>query len=90
MQTQEKLGRFGHHPDPAIDYCVEVESIGGMTYDACADQKVSALADVSKRIDRAMGFRVGGDKDAVGAKYMLRGWSPFSALSIGAKLRPPI
>ena len=71
MET-EKLGRFGHHPDPAIDYCVEVEAIGGMTYDACAEQAMPALAEVSKRIDRAMDFRVGGDKDAVGAKHMLR------------------
>lgn len=27
MSDTQTLGRFGHHPDPAIDFCVEVEEI---------------------------------------------------------------
>ena len=29
----EKLGRFDHHPDPAIDYEIEVQIIEGLNYD---------------------------------------------------------
>lgn len=67
----EKLGRFGHHPDPATDFCVEVDAIEGMARDAAVG--LIDCADVQKRVDRAMQFTVGGDPLAVSAKYKLRG-----------------
>lgn len=70
MQTQEKLARFGHHPDPATDFCVEVEVIEGEVYDASV-----GMADADKvrdRISRALDFRVGGDVIAINAKATLR------------------
>lgn len=66
----ETLGRFGHHPDPAIDFCVEVEEIQAM---AC-NRKIGFDPEptLDRRIDQAMQFRVGGDPIAVAAKGMLR------------------
>lgn len=66
----DSLGRFGHHPDPAIDFCCEVDAIDGLVYDASV-----GLADrqaVSDRIFNAMMFRVGGDANAISAKDTLR------------------
>jgi hypothetical protein len=65
-----KLGRFDHHPDPAIDFCVEVECIQGLTFDAT--HGMAERDAVSDRIFRAMQFRVGGDEGAVNAKALLR------------------
>jgi len=66
-----ELGRFDHHPDPAIDFCIEVEVIEGLHY----DHKVGASdgAGLAERVARAMTFRVGGDEIAVRAKHTLRG-----------------
>lgn len=64
-----ELGRFGHHPDPAIDFCVEVEIIEGLAYDVkvgLAEKKA-----VEDRIFRASMFRVGGDGNAVEARKRL-------------------
>lgn len=64
------LGRFNHHPDPAIDFCVEVEELQGMAY----NRKVGfdPEPDLDQRIFNAMGFRVGGDQGAIAAKQLLR------------------
>lgn len=64
------LGKFGHHPDPATDFEVEVECLIGMDYEvrvgfADADEFV-------RRMEVALAFRVGGDAGAVAAKGMLR------------------
>jgi len=61
---------FGHHPDPTIDFCVEVEEIQAMAQ----NRKVGfdAEPDLEHRIERAMQFRVGGDVGAVAAKQTLR------------------
>jgi len=66
----EQLGRFDWHPDPAIDFCVEVDVLEGMVYDA----KIGLLdADtVNERIFKAMQFNVGGVERAVAAKARLR------------------
>jgi hypothetical protein len=70
----EKLGRFGHHPDPAIDFEVEVETIQGLLYDATLGvTSLDGISGIVERIDRAMEFRTGGDLGAVAAKQMLRG-----------------
>lgn len=69
--TTEPLGRFGHHPDPAIDFCVEVEELEAMAYD-----HVNGLRDCGSelvhRIAKARDFRVGGDYQAVNAMSALR------------------
>jgi len=65
-----KLGRFGHHPDPAVDFCVEVDAIEGMVADLGAgigDWKIVKL-----RIAKALQFNVGGVEAAVNAKACLR------------------
>ena len=66
----ERLGRFGFHPDPAIDFLCEVEAIEGEAYDVGATSTLTAT--LLPRIDRAMQFRVGGDACAVKAKITLR------------------
>lgn len=68
--VEAALGRFGHHPDPAIDFCVEVEVIEGLIYDAAVG--LAKPEDVRHRVETAMMFRVGGDLHAVEAKQLLR------------------
>lgn len=70
-----KLGRFNHHPDPAIDFCIEVEVIEaewsnirhGFT------NGTPSRSEIASRVAIAMQFRVGGDPQAVAAKDTLRG-----------------
>ena len=66
----EKLGRFGHHPDPAVDFCIEVEALYGMAYDRRHD--IDTHNDFPKRLERALEFRVGGDPAAVASMGDLR------------------
>ena len=68
--SAETLGRFGHHPHPADDFCVEVEAIEGMQADVRAG--LADQAELDHRIERALTFRVGGDPIAVRAKARLR------------------
>lgn len=70
MTDTKTLGRFGHHPDPAIDFCVEVEGIQADVYEAQVG--MIPATPVFERIDRAMSFRVGGDLHAIAAKETLR------------------
>lgn len=70
MSEPTTLGRFGHHPDPAIDFCTEVDAIEGLYADCLA--KLEVFADADARAARAMGFRVGGDPSAVSAKDRLQ------------------
>lgn len=73
-EDKEVLGRFGHHPDPAIDFEVEVETLQGQLYDATHGvTSPDEIPAIRERIDNAMGFRVGGDLGAISAKTMLRG-----------------
>lgn len=65
----EKLGRFGHHPDPAIDFCVEVEEIEGMTRNV--EIGFDEPVDVIARFPLALDFKVGGDLGAVAARGVL-------------------
>ena len=68
----EKLGRFGHHPDPAIDFCVEVEEIQAIAEDRKIGFANPDNFKLEDRIFRAMQFNVGGDENAVSAKALLR------------------
>lgn len=66
----EKLGRFDHHPDPAIDFEVEVEELIGMAYNRRVG--FDPEPDLDRRVERAMQFSVGGVPSCVSAKAELR------------------
>lgn len=61
---------FGHHPDPAIDFCTEVDAIEGEMIDRAAG--LTPTMDIAARIERAMQFKVGGSASCVVAKSDLR------------------
>lgn len=61
---------FGYHPDPAIDFCVEVEEIQAMACNRRIGFDLEPTLD--RRIDRALMFQVGGDAGAVAAMDLLR------------------
>lgn len=65
------LGRFGHHPEPAIDFEYEVEQIESIISDLEKGMRQGEPVPLD-RIERAMTFRVGGDPSAVAAKETLR------------------
>lgn len=72
----EQLGRFGHHPDSAIDFCIEVDELiaiatsarMGLTGMGHEDDREGYAA----RYRAAMEFVVGGDQGAIEAKAVLR------------------
>jgi hypothetical protein len=66
----ERLGRFGHHPDPAIDFEVEVDDLIAEAFNA--DHGMGERELVVGRVRAAMLFRVGGVPSAVAAKNTLR------------------
>lgn len=70
----EKLGRFGHHPDPAIDFCVEVEIIENewLNIQIGFAKGTPTKDELGKRLSEAMNFRVGGELNAIAAKQLLR------------------
>lgn len=80
----ETLARFGHHADPAMDFCIEVEAIQSIAYDAGAGR--IERGDLEERIARAMQFRAGGDADALRAKALLR---KIEAAECGGRSTPP-
>lgn len=66
----EKIGRFGHHPDPAVDFCCEVDAIEGHIADIRAG--LVSKDGLRERLMRASDFNVGGDVNACMAKDTLR------------------
>jgi hypothetical protein len=70
LVADDQLGRFGHHSDPAIDFCIEVECCENDAYDLRANPE--GRVPLFIRIDKAMFFRVGGDVGCVDAKHGLR------------------
>lgn len=77
VQVDGVIGRFGHHPDPATDFEVEVESLQGRLFDAKhaipgKHGVTESVAQVADAIKRAMTFRVGGVETSVRAKSILR------------------
>lgn len=77
VSAADKLGRFGHHPEPAIDFEIEVESLIGMAFDAAhgigkPGHAPRSREEVAERISKALDFRVGGDPSCVEAKRLLR------------------
>lgn len=70
MNDTETLGKFGHHPDPAIDFEVEVDDLIGMAYNRRTGFDPEPSLDA--RVERAMRFRVGGIPSCIEAKDSLR------------------
>lgn len=68
----DPLGRFGHHPDPAVDFCHEVECCENDAFDLRGEIGIHMRGALLLRIERAMAFRVGGDQGCVAAKQSLR------------------
>lgn len=66
----EKLGRFGHHPDPAIDFCCEVDALVALQWEVA--NRIQPEFKLSDRVAKALEFRVGGDERSVKAKAILR------------------
>jgi len=67
----EVMGRFGHHPCPANDFCIEVEELEAITTDKLLGLRTDEQWPQA-RIDKAMEFITGGDAVATGAKANLR------------------
>lgn len=76
MSEQASLGRFGHHPDPACDFCVEVEELEAIAESArlglTGYGHEAERETLDERIEEALNFRVGADEIAVNAKAHLR------------------
>lgn len=67
-----KLGRFNHHPDPAIDFEVEVEELHSILFDMQHNLSPCEEPDFRRRVREAMHFRVGGIPSCIEAKHLLR------------------
>lgn len=74
--TIETMARFGHHPEPAIDFCIEVEELESIALNRklglTGFGHEADFAGFDDRLDRAMNFRVGGDLNCINAKARLR------------------
>jgi len=70
------LGRYGHNPDPAIDFLVEIEEIEAIAESArlglCGFGHEKDRETLDNRIWSALEFRVGGDEACVVAKEAAR------------------
>lgn len=65
--------RYDHHPDPATAFCIEVEELEAIRFNAnhgLASER--ECEELRSRIAKAMSFRVGGDLGAIRAKEHLR------------------
>lgn len=65
-----ELGRFGHHPDPATDYEIEVQALESIISDKAIGLRVYDPMP-EKRLRRALDFRVGGVPTSVSARALL-------------------
>lgn len=87
--TTEQLGRFGHHPDPAIDFCVEVEEIEAITHNIGIGFE-ECTNEFRERFARAFDFHVGGSAHAIAAKEVLRRCDArLAAVERKSKATPP-
>lgn len=64
--------KFGHHPDPANDFCIEVEELQAIAADKAFGISNPDADGLESRVVRALQFNVGGDEIAVNAKHELR------------------
>ncbi|RHZ96504.1 hypothetical protein D1114_07285 [Cereibacter sphaeroides] len=84
------LGRFNNHPDPATDFCIQVEKLTARLFDAQHGLSKPGTApedvtDVLRGIETAMEFVVGGDLSAVEAKAILRDLEAEATAHIAAR-----
>lgn len=71
MTHEERLARFGHHPDPVIDFCVEVEAFEGILFDI--EHEIQTITpELLSRMDKAMAFHPFLNPGAINAKGILR------------------
>ncbi len=70
--TEQKLGRFGWHPDPAIDFEVEVTDLEAEMTNRRIGFQPAPRDVLLSRMERALDFRVGGVPSCVSAKGVLR------------------
>jgi hypothetical protein len=74
----EPMAFFGHHPEPVIDFLIEVEELESIAENArlglTGFGHEEDRAKLDERIDRALirDFRVGVDQQCVAAKQALR------------------
>jgi hypothetical protein len=81
--AQGSVSKFGHHPNPAIDFCVEVEALLGEIENRRVgfENGTPSQTELDARIERALSFRVGGDPSAVMAKQQLRNASTAESIA---------
>jgi hypothetical protein len=82
----EQLGRFGHHPGPAIDFCVEVLALMEIGTDRKLGVENPEDESLERRVAAAMAFTVGGNQNAISAKTEL---VALDGLLRSGKLRKP-
>lgn len=66
----EKLCRFNHHPNPAIDFCIEVEELTSLFYDAMYID-ASLFTEYNKRLPKALDFIARVDTNAINASKFI-------------------
>jgi len=74
MPHVETLGRFGHSPDPAVDFCVETEWIGNEWANTKAGftNGTPPIEEIARRLNQALDAYVGNNQYAVAANCTLR------------------
>lgn len=70
--SAQPCGRFGHNPNPAIDFCVEVDEIEAIAFNIEKGISGENKSEFFNRLFKALQFRVGGDEGAIKAKERLR------------------
>jgi len=70
LALSTSCARFGHHPSPAVDYCIEVDQIMAIAYD-CKTGLASSI-ELRARFTTAISFVPGGDLFCILAKNQLR------------------
>jgi hypothetical protein len=72
-KSAEALGRFGHHPNPAIDFCVEAEILEAVVFGIGFDfLEPDTVGGVKDRLTKALEFRVGSGLRATATTDLLR------------------
>lgn len=77
--TDANLGRFGHHPDPLTDFCVEADCIEGLENEVRAG--MADRAEVIRRAERALEFRCM-SPEGIAAKNVIRRMHEHLTLAI--------
>jgi hypothetical protein len=86
---RETLCKFGWHPDPVIDFEIEIEKLesrfdGAINGNAKPGEHPETVQAVVDDIARAMTFKAGGTVEGVIAKNRLR-WLETRAIAAAAK-----